>query len=114
MKAAFVVGDEKFVRDVPDLQTPDGPKRSNNIAEYHGLLFLLRHLRELDHHRGSKGAYLVCGDSELVVRQMRGDYRVRTPHLVPVHEEATRLHSDLDIEFREVRRERNRAGFLLE
>lgn len=114
MKAAFVIGEKEFVRDVPDLQTPDGPMRSNNIAEYHGLLFLLRHLRDLDRQRGSKGAYLVCGDSQLVVRQMRGNYRVRTPHLVPLHAEAVRLSSDLDIECREVPREKNRAGFLLE
>ena len=114
MKAAFVIGDKEFIRDVRDLQTPDGPTRSNNIAEYHGLLFLLRHLRNLDHERGSKGAYLICGDSQLVIRQMRGRYRVRTPHLVPLHAEASRLSSELDVEFREVPRERNRAGFLLE
>jgi len=52
MKAAFVIGDKEFIRDVLDLQTPDGPTRSNNIAEYHGLIFLLRHLRDLDHERG--------------------------------------------------------------
>jgi len=114
MKAAFVVGDEEFVRDVRDLQTPDGPIRSNNIAEYHGLILLLRELHDVDRQRRSKGAYLICGDSQLVIRQMRGEYRVRTPHLVPLHAEALRLSSDLDVEFREVSRKRNRAGFLLE
>jgi len=114
MKAALVIGDQEFVRDVRDLRTPDGPMRSNNIAEYHGLIFLLQHLRDLDRERGSKGAYLVCGDSQLVIRQMRGEYRVRTSHLVPLHAEALRLSSDLDVEFREVPREKNRAGFLLE
>jgi ribonuclease HI len=114
MKAAFVIGEKEFVRDVPDLQTLDGPMRSNNIAEYHGLLFLLQHLRDLDRQRGSKGAYLICGDSQLVIRQMRGNYRVRTPHLVPLHAEAVRLSLDLDVKFGEVPREKNRAGFLLE
>jgi len=33
---------------------------------------------------------------------------------VPLHAEALRLSSDLDVEFREVSRKRNRAGFLLE
>src|SRR3989442_3308805 len=37
-----------------DLRTPDGPMRSNNIAEYHGLIFLLRQLRDLDRERGSR------------------------------------------------------------
>ena len=114
MKAAFVTGESESVRDVPDLRTPQGPIRSNNIAEYHGLLFLLRQLQDLDRQRGSNGAYLVCGDSQLVIRQMRGTYRVRTPHLVPLHAEAVRLSSALDVEFREVPREKNRAGFLLE
>jgi len=114
MKAAFVIGEKESVRNVPDLRTPDGPMRSNNIAEYHGLIFLLRHLRDLDRDRGSKGAYLICGDSQLVIRQMRGEYRVRTPHLVPLHEEASRLSSGLDVQFRRVPRKQNRAGLLLE
>lgn len=114
MKAAFVIGKSESVRDVSDLQTPEGPIRSNNIAEYYGLLLLLRQLQDLDRQRGSKGAYLICGDSQLVIRQVRGKYRVRTPHLVPLHAEAERLSEGLDAEFREVPRENNRAGFLLE
>lgn len=114
MKAAYTIGDEEFVRDVPDVQTPGGPMRSNNIAEYCGLIFLLRHIRDLDLQRRMKAAYLVRGDSELVIRQMRGTYRVRKPHLVVLNEEASRLSRDLDIEFREVPREKNPAGFLLE
>jgi ribonuclease HI len=114
MKAAFVIGEKEFIRDVRDLQATDGPMRSNNIAEYHGLIYLLQHLRDLDRERGAKGAYLICGDSQLVIRQMRGEYRVRTAHLLPLHTEASRLSSELDVEFREVPREKNRAGFLLE
>lgn len=114
MKAAYVVGDDAFVRDVPDLETPTGPVRSNNIAEYAALIFLLRHLRDLDATRGARMPYLVCGDSELVIRQMRGEYRVRKPHLVDLHAKASRLAAELDVRFREVPREKNRAGFLLE
>ena len=114
MRAAYVIGGDEHVREVPDLDTAQGPMRSNNIAEYHGLIFLLQQLRDLDREGGSKGAYLICGDSQLVIRQMLGEYRVRTPHLVPLHAEALRLSSDLDVEFREVPREKNRAGFLLE
>lgn len=114
MRAAFVVDNTKIVRPVPDLSTADGPMRSNNIAEYVGLIFLLRYLQDLDRKNGERGSYLVCGDSELVIRQMRGDYRVKAPHLRPLHEEASGLSADLDVEFREVPRERNLAGFLLE
>lgn len=114
MRAAYVIGEREFVLDVPDLQTPEGPLRSNNVAEYHGLLFLLRHLGQLEPKRDAKRAYLVCGDSELVIRQMRGEYRVRVIHLVPLHAEAARLATVLDVQFRAVPREKNRAGLLLE
>ncbi len=114
MRAAFVVEDTKIVRPVPDLATSDGPTRSNNIAEYFGLTLLLRHLRDLDRKSGDRRSYLICGDSELVIRQMRGEYRVKAPHLRTLHEEASRLSAELDVEFREVPRERNPAGFLLE
>ena len=112
MKAGYVVGEKEFVLDVPDFQTPEGPMRSNNIAEYHGLIFLLRFLRVRDQR--SKGSYLICGDSELVIRQMRDEYRVRKRHLLALRAEAMHLAAGLDVEFRELPREKNRAGVLLE
>ena len=44
MRAAFVIGLKSFIRDVPDLATPDGPLRSNNIAEYQGADYVPRTL----------------------------------------------------------------------
>jgi len=114
MKAAYVIGDLEFVRDVPDLQTPNGPMRTNNIAEYSGLIFLLRDLRDLDRHSPRGGAYLVCGDSQLVIRQMTGRYRVHKDHLRALNSEARELAAHIDVKFREVPREQNKAGFLLE
>jgi len=114
MKAAYVVGNEGFVFAVPDIQTPQGPLRSNNIAEYHGLIFLLRHLHDLESKRDVRGSYLVCGDSQLVIRQMLGEYRVKKSHLLGLYQEASRLASGLDIELRHVPRKENPAGFLLE
>jgi ribonuclease HI len=114
MKAAYVIGDLESVRDVPDLQTPSGPMRTNNIAEYYGLIFLLRHLGKVDGQGPKRGAYLVCGDSQLVIRQMTGRYRVRKDHLRALNSEARDLAAPLDVQFREVPREQNKAGFLLE
>ncbi len=114
MRAAFVVGETRVVREVPDFRVSSGPVRSNNIAEYHGLIFLLRHLQELQGKGRPGNAYRICGDSQLVIRQMRGEYRVTKPHLVPLHREASRLSSALDVEFEWVPREKNPAGFLLE
>lgn len=114
MRAAYVVGGEEFVRDVPDLPTPDGPQRTNNIAEYQALISLLEHLRGLEAKTGRRGTYVICGDSQLVLRQMTGEYRVKEPRLAPLHERARKLASSLDVEWKWVPRERNKAGRLLE
>src|SRR5438309_10640626 len=70
MRAAFVVGDTKIVRQVPDLSTEDGPLRTNNIAEYFGLIFLLRYLHDLDRMHGELDSYLIYGASDVVLLQM--------------------------------------------
>jgi ribonuclease HI len=114
MRAAYTIGDMQFVRDVPDLRTSEGPMRSNNIAEYHGLIYLLQHLKNLSNQRRERGRYSIRGDSQLVIRQMRGQYKVRSPHLRRLHEEASRLLTNLEVELREVPREKNRAGVILE
>jgi len=113
MWVAYVVGEEEHVREIPDLPTGRGPQRSNNIAEYQALILLLRRLHDLRPGRGP-GRFLVCGDSQLVVYQMLGRYRVRDAKLLPLHEEAKRLAADLPVTFRWVPREQNRAGHLLE
>jgi ribonuclease HI len=59
---------------------------TNNVAEYHGLLEALR----LAVERGADDVEILA-DSELIVRQIEGRYRVRQAHLKPRHGEATRL-----------------------
>ncbi|HYT00666.1 MAG TPA: hypothetical protein VEO20_08375 [Thermoplasmata archaeon] len=114
MRAAYMIGDREVVRDVPDMRTREGLLRSNNIAEYHGLIFLLRELSEMDRRRGRKAAYTIYGDSQLVIRQVKGTYRVRAQHLIALRTEAHRLAAEIDVTLREVPRGRNKAGFLLE
>ena len=114
MRIAYVVDGARVVREVEDLDTPNGPIRSNNIAEYKALILLLNHLRERQEGRGTRKGYLVCGDSQLVIRQMLGEYRVTKSHLRPLHLEAKKVAAELDVEFRWVPRERNLAGHLLE
>ena len=113
MRAAYVVGEEEVVRDVPDLASDRGSERSNNIAEYQALILLLKRLRTRMASRPDE-QYLVQGDSQLVVRQMLGRYRVRDAKLAPLHEEAARLAADLPVTFRWIPRDENRAGHLLE
>ncbi|MGI0149734.1 MAG: ribonuclease HI family protein, partial [Thermoplasmata archaeon] len=100
--------------DVPDLVGAKGAMRSNNIAEYTALILLLNRLPEGEAKAGPRERYLICGDSQLVIRQMRGEYRVKQPHLQRLHAQATQLSTGLDLEFQWIPREKNRAGFLLE
>jgi probable phosphoglycerate mutase len=76
---------------------------TNNVAEYHGLLAALRWAR--DH---GVRALRVRSDSELLVKQMRGIYRVKHPGLRPLHDEAQRLARQIGrVVFEHVPRERN-------
>jgi ribonuclease HI len=53
---------------------------TNNVAEYRALLLGLRRAREL----GATEVDVV-NDSELVAKQVAGDYRVKHPDLKPLH-----------------------------
>lgn len=56
---------------------------TNNVAEYRALIAGLEAAR-----RHGVERLRVCMDSELVVRQMTGEYRVKHPGLKPLHAEA--------------------------
>jgi ribonuclease HI len=76
---------------------------TNNVAEYNGLLAALRWAAE---HKASP--LLVRSDSELLVKQMRGEYRVKNPGLQPLYEEARSLIRRIGrVSFEHVRREFN-------
>lgn len=79
---------------------------TNNVAEYHGLVAALEYARA----RGYR-ALKVSSDSELLVRQMRGEYKVRSADLKPLHERARAIAGALDFfDIRAVPRERNREA----
>jgi ribonuclease HI len=76
---------------------------TNNTAEYAALLALLEYART----RGTS-ALRVLSDSELLVRQMKGEYRVKHPGLQVLHAAARRLVTELpSVVFEHVPRERN-------
>jgi len=66
-------------------------RQTNNFAEYKGLLAVLAWARE----NGAR-QFRVVSDSELMVKQMKGQYKVSSPALRPMWEEARRLASELD------------------
>jgi ribonuclease HI len=65
--------------------------RTNNYAEYQGLLAALRYATE-----NQIKALKVISDSELMVRQMKGIYKVRHPELRKLYDEAQQLVRRLD------------------
>jgi ribonuclease HI len=79
---------------------------TNNVAEYNGLLAALRYA--LDHgHRDVR----IKADSELLVRQMRGEYKVKHPGLQPLYQEARVLAQRVGrVTFEHIRREANKEA----
>jgi ribonuclease HI len=80
------------------------PHSTNNVAEYNGLLAALRWAVE----HGIRTLH-IRADSELLVKQMKGIYRVKNPGLLPLYEDAKRLAREVGkVTFEHVRREFNK------
>jgi ribonuclease HI len=81
---------------------------TNNQAEYTALIRALEHSLELGtHHR-----VIVHSDSELLVKQMNGEYRVKNEDLRGLYEQACALRQRFEgpVTIRHVRREQNRRA----
>ena len=80
-----------------------GPS-TNNVAEYNGLLAALKYAQQHGHSRVH-----IKSDSELLVKQMRGEYRVKNAGLQPLYQQARDLAGHMDrVVFEHVRREQNK------
>jgi probable phosphoglycerate mutase len=80
--------------------------RTNNVAEYSGLLAALEFALAKGHPR-----LRVVSDSELMVKQIRGQYRVQSPDLRPLYEEAKRRIAKLEaFEIEHVLRGKNKKA----
>jgi ribonuclease HI len=79
-------------------------RKTNNFAEYSGLLAALNYALEQGYPQ-----LKVISDSELMVKQIKGQYRVQSPELRPLYEEAKRRIARLDsFQIQHVLREKNR------
>ena len=80
--------------------------RTNNVAEYQGLLAALGWA--IEH---GAAALRVVSDSELMVKQMKGQYSVKSPDLKPLYEEAKRRAAKLEqFEMQHVLRGKNKEA----
>lgn len=78
-------------------------RSTNNVAEYAGLIAALAYARRLGVEK-----LTVSSDSELLVKQINGVYRVKAPHLQPLFLHALKLRRGLPkFAIRHVRRGEN-------
>ena len=95
------------------LTTPDGEvvgeiaeglgETTNNVAEYTAAILGLERAKAL----GAREV-LLRSDSQLMINQLTGVYRVKTPHLQPLHRQIRDLVKAFDrVTFEHVPRERN-------
>jgi len=78
-------------------------RETNNVAEYYALLAALDYAATHD-----IPALRIRSDSELLVRQMQGRYKVKSPDLKPLHERAAKLARQIQyFVIEHVRRELN-------
>ena len=79
---------------------------SNNVAEYQALIHALDYAIASGARRVE-----IFSDSQLVVRQMQGQYRVKHPAMVPLHREARALLGRIQrASLHHVPREQNKAA----
>ncbi len=79
---------------------------TNNVAEYQALLLGLKRAQEM-----GAAQVEIFADSQLMVKQMQGQYRVKHPGLKPLFIKAKKLAGGFDkIGFNFIRREKNKAA----
>ena len=81
-------------------------RTTNNVAEYYGLIAALDYAQS-----NNIRALHIESDSELMVKQMRGQYKVKSPDLQPLFERAKKMsQSFASFRINHVYREQNREA----
>jgi probable phosphoglycerate mutase len=79
---------------------------TNNVAEYRGLIAALEWALQHGHQR-----LHIRSDSQLIVQQMLGAYKVKHPGLIPLYQQACRLAAQVGhVTYEHVRRELNKEA----
>ena len=87
---------------------PFSDDSTNNVAEYTALAKALQWL--LAHNYGTKKIE-IKSDSQLVVNQLKGDYRVKARRIMPLYKEVLFLRSKFqDIQIKWIPRDKNREA----
>lgn len=85
---------------------------TNNIAEYRAVIFALKKAKQtLGKERAKRTEVEIRTDSELLYRQIRGEYKIMEPHLQPLFIEMWNLKQDFrNVIFTRVPREENQEA----
>lgn len=79
--------------------------QTNNYAEYSAVLLALKNLGD---YRDSKIEFYL--DSQLVVRQLNGEYKVKNANIKPLYQQIQAIIPGLNISFTHVYREDNKLA----
>lgn len=85
------------------IAVPVGPKETNNVAEYRGLLAGIALARQID----PDAVIDYRTDSKLVVEQMSGRWRIKHPEMRQLAEEAKAKLGSTPISYTWIRRNKN-------
>ena len=87
---AYIVKDGESVlhSDAGIAAEPMSPQATNNVAEYTALI---NALEWLDKNGFSSHKVIVRGDSQLVIKQMNGEFRVQNKQIIPLFQRAALL-----------------------
>ena len=77
--------------------------KTNNEAEYLALLLGLFLFKK-------QGPLVIMSDSELLVRQISGIYKVKSPNLIKLHELALEMLKELDYKIYHIDRSKNKEA----
>ena len=78
---------------------------TNNISEYSAVIRALELLKE----KGQESA-LINSDSQLLVKQLKGEYKIKKPHLKELKEKIDILSNEMKIQYRWIPREKNQIA----
>jgi ribonuclease HI len=87
-------------------------KTTNNVAEYQAVIFALKKLKQLVGKEKTKNtAVEIRLDSELIVKQLNAEYKIKEKELQPLFLEIWNLKQDFKkAEFVQIPREKNKMA----
>lgn len=103
--------DDQISKPIVKSMSRSTSRHSNNELEYFALIEAIKYAKHA--YRGKKVQFI--GDSQLVINQVWGGWRINFPHLLVLYEEVfAQLQQLHDHDGKWVRREVNKAGIHLE